>query len=411
VANPTIATALLAAGLGLCVLAQRRDWAPALRTALGVGVALRAAVWTLAVTQPWQPYDFKVDFAGAAAAVLHHQDPMLAARARGWPFLPTLAFFMAGELKLGQLTHLSWAVVGRLLPVAADLALIPLVGRLAGERGPLRRFQYACNPLAIMVCAIHGQLEPEVLALGVAALLVARSRRARAAGGLLGLSVAIGSWSVLLAPGVLATLPDWRQRLRAVSVGVAVPLAILLTSPLTVGTPVRRLPDVVRGLVGLRPVVGTWGWTAIVTRGNLELLPTAGRAGTIVLAAALLAAAYLWRRADPVDLTIALLITFLLVSPRVGAQYLVWPLPFLVARPTRYAFPALVAATVWAGFGYLYLARQFLWVHDSMWYLASWCVIPLLVLAMPWARRERADDRVPVPADEPGIPEAVGGSG
>ena len=77
-----------------------------------------------------------------------------------------MAFVLAGELKLGQATHLPWPVVGRLAPVVADLILIPLIGKLATDRGPLRRFQYACNPLVILICAIHGQLEPEVARAG-----------------------------------------------------------------------------------------------------------------------------------------------------------------------------------------------------------------------------------------------------
>ncbi|MGE5292308.1 MAG: glycosyltransferase 87 family protein [Micromonosporaceae bacterium] len=398
---------LLAAGLALCVVAQRSGWAPSLRAALAVGAVLRVVVWIIAATSSWQPYDFHFDFSGAAAAVLHHHDPMLSVRARGWPFLPTMAFLMAGELKLGQLTHLSWPVAGRLVPVLADLALIPLVGRLAGERAALRRFQYACNPIAIMVCAIHGQLEPEVLALGVGALLLARSRRSAASGLALGLSMAVGSWSLLLAPGILIALPDWRHRLRAALCAIAVPVVILLTSPLTVGTPVGRLPDVVRGVTSLRPVIGNWGWTALVTRGHGELSPLLGRVGTIALIAALLTAGYLWRRADSTDLTSALLITFLLVSPRVGAQYFAWPLPYLTARPTRYAAPALAVATAWAGFGYLFLSRQFLWFHSNMWALASWCVIPLLFLAMPWARRRPAGGPQGVPGDDAVVPQAV----
>ncbi len=450
---PITVTLLLGAGFAACVLAQRRDLAPSLPTALAAGVALRVTAWYLAAAQSWEPFDFKYDFPAAAAAVLHHHDPMLSARARGWPFLPTMAYVLATELKLGQITHLPWRVVGRLAPVLADLLLIPLVGMLARRRGPLRRFQYACNPIAVMVCAIHGQLEPEVLALGVGALLVARSSRRRAgarwgagaavgeragervavgvgeragarvavgageragragaavgAGALLGLSVAIGTWSLLLMPGVLMALPDWRQRARAICATAAVPALALLTSPLTVATPIARLPDVARGVISVRPVVGTWGWTALVTGGKLELQPTLGRVGTVLLVAGLLVAGYLWRRADPVVLTSALLLVFLLVSPRFGAQYLLWPIPFLLARPTRYTQHAIAAASVWAGFGYLFLGRQFTWLHDTVWYLGSWCVIPLLALALPWAWRSGAAKPSQRPAEEQAAPEVV----
>jgi len=398
------ASSVLSVGLVLFVLAQWRGWQPSLLTALAVGAALRAGAWYIAATQSWQPYDFKTDFHAAAVAVLHHHDPLLSGRPRGWPFLPTMAFVFAGELKLGQVAHLPWPLAGRIAPVVADLVLIALIGKLASERGPLRRFQYACNPLPILICAMHGQLEPEVLALGVAAFIVARSHRATAAGVLLGLSIAVGSWSVLLAPGVLLMLPGWRERIRAACLAAAVPLAFLVTSPLTVGTPAGRLPAVAHRLVGLRAVIGNWGWTVVVTHGVLKFVPSVGRIGMVALIIALAVAAYLWRRADPADLTIALLITFLVASPRVSVQYLMWPLPFLAARPTRFASPAIIIASVWEGLGYLVLGprRGPVWVHDSMWYAASWLVIVLLILALPWARRRRDDEPPPLgPPPEP----------
>ena len=76
-------------------------------------------MWAVAASQTWQPKDFRHDFQAAAIAVLHHHDPLLSGRPRAWPFLPTMAFMLAGELKLGQVTHLPWPVAGRLAPVAA----------------------------------------------------------------------------------------------------------------------------------------------------------------------------------------------------------------------------------------------------------------------------------------------------
>ena len=395
----------------LFLLAQWRSWQPSLPTALAVGAALRGGVWAAAAAQPWQPKDFRLDFAAAAAAVLHHHDPLLSGRPRGWPFLPTMAFVLAGELKLGQVTHLPWPVVGRLAPVVADLILIPLIGKLATDRGPLRRFQYACNPLVILICAVHGQLEPEVLVVGVAAFVVARSHRSAAAGILLGLSVAIGVWSVLLAPGVLLMLPGWRKRLHTACWAASVPIAFLVTSPLTVGTPVRLLPTVVRRIIGLRAFVGGWGWTVALTHGRLEFLSSVGPLGMVAMTVALLMVAYLWRRADPVDLTVALLITFLVVSPRVSVQYLVWPMPFLAARATRFAVPAMVAAFVWDGISYLALGPQLTPVSWHRYTLAywSWAVIALLIVAMPWERRRRDRRVAPVPM-EPAAESAAHGA-
>ncbi len=109
------------------------------------------------------------------------------------------------------------------------------------------------------------------------------------------------------------------------------------------------------------------------------------------------------------DLTTALLITFLVVSPRVSVQYLAWPLPFLAARTTFFATPAIVAASVFDGFGYLALGPDRVpgWMHAKMWYLTSWDVIPLLIAAMPWERRRGDDVAVSAPAGEAVIPDAA----
>jgi hypothetical protein len=164
---------VLLAALILAAVAERRAWAPSARTALITGAVLRLTLVLLAAGDPAQPYDFANDFRQTAQNVLTGHDPVLNIREGGWHFLPLLAYVFAGALRLGQLLGVSWSVMGRLVTVAADLALVPLVGRLAPERQALRRFQYACAPLALMISGIHGQIEPIALAFGVAALLAA----------------------------------------------------------------------------------------------------------------------------------------------------------------------------------------------------------------------------------------------
>ena len=82
-----------------------------------------------------------------------------------------------------------------------------LVGTLAGgERAALRRFQYACNPLAILVSSVHGQAEPFCFLFVLAAFAVilragphVSGRRASAAGILLGLGIAAQTWPAVSA--------------------------------------------------------------------------------------------------------------------------------------------------------------------------------------------------------------------
>jgi hypothetical protein len=139
----------------------------------------------------------------------------------------------------------------------------------------------------------------------------------------------------------------------------------------------------------------------VLTGGDWELNSLYSRVGQLVLYTTLATVAWMWRRGDRVDMTLAMLLAFMVVTPRMGAQYLLWFMPFLVARPTRWAQPAIAAAAVWAGLGYIYLTQfddHGWWVNHRWWTQASVLVIPLLVAAMPWARRRGRPEE---PADTP----------
>jgi Gpi18-like mannosyltransferase len=353
-----------------------------------------------AAADSWQPVDFIEGFKPAGLAILAGRDPVLSTNG-SWHFLPMIPYFYAFFLFIG----LPWVIAGRLCTVIADTILIDLVGRLAGpERKAQARFQYACNPIALMIASIHGQVEPIALVFLVGAYLAARSNRAVAAGALFGLALSAKSWPIILLPVVLIMLPTWRQRLYGLVAAGAVPLLFLFTLPLFVQSSWQDLLNVAKYLGGVRPIVGEWGWTALLTGGNWQLVPMYSKVGQIVLYITIAVVAWLWRRGNRIDMTSAMLLAFMVVTPRLGAQYLLWFVPFLVARPTRWSRQAMSLAAVWAGLGYIYLT-QFdeagWWKNHSWWAMSSACVIPLLVLAMPWARRGRQDASTHPPQQAP----------
>lgn len=385
---PAVATILL-------LVSQRRGWSPPLWAALVVGLALRLLMFFGQRGGPY-PWDFQHDFHDTAVNVLTLHDPVLNIREGGWHFLSLMAYVLAGQLWLSHATGLSWNTTGHLVPIIADLVLMILVGRLSQGKEALRRFQWACNPLAIMVCALHGQIEPLALALGVGAFMVARGEvrhRAAYAGVLAGLAITVNSWPVVLLPGILLLLHGTRERIVAFTGAVAVPVMFLLIQPLFVRPfTYVHLIDIVKTLLHTKPVVGDWGWTTLVTGGMQVESPLLGKVGTLVLAAGVIAAVWWWRRAEPLDLTIAILLAFCIVTHRIGTQYLLWPLPFLFARPGRATPYLTVAAAVWAWIGYgplSVLATSPLdWsAMHPWWAYASLGVIPFLAWALPWRRR------------------------
>jgi hypothetical protein len=380
----------LAIGLAVAVLAARRNWAPRLPVALAVGAGLRLVILLIAARDAWQPYDLAEDFRSTADTVLGGRDPLVYVRYGGWHFLPFMAYVLAGQRELGLLLGVPWSVAGRIVPVLADVALIPLVGRLAGSRRELRAFQYACAPLGLLVSALHGQFAPLTLLFGVAALLAARGGRPHAAGMLAGFAVTSTSWTALLVPGVLLAAPAApRARLTVLGWTAAIPAAFLLSGSLFLGTPLHRLPATVGEVLSARPVAGDWGWSAFLTGGDQVVSSGFGHIGTPLLALGLLAAGWWWRRADPVDLTLVLLVAFIVLSYRFGTQYLLWPVPYLIARSRRGTWPFITVASLWAAFGYLYMTRldEFAWRDAHVWWaLSSPLVIALLVWTLPGRR-------------------------
>ncbi|MEO3814196.1 hypothetical protein ABGB17_34800 [Sphaerisporangium sp. B11E5] len=391
--NAILTGCLLVTGVVLALLAQWKGWKPSFAVTLAVGIGFRVAIMILAVISVWQPVDFVNSFKPAGEAILAHKDPVLESNG-GWHFLPTIPYIYGLLLWL----NIPWEIAGRLVTVVADIILIPLVGKLAGRGdGRLRAFQYACNPLALLVASIHGQVEPVSLVFGVAAFVVARNartsrpvRNAIVAGLLMGLALCAKSWPIWLVPGMLLFLPGLRSRLYGLFATGVPPLFFLATLPIGAGTSLSQLPEVIKTIGDVRPIIGEWGWTAIAVGGHWTLDADLARYGQWMIYGSLLIVGILWRRADPIDLTTALLLTFMVVTPRLGAQYLLWFMPFLVARPTRLAWPAIIGTSTWAAIGYLYLtqytAADWAALH-APWAMSSIVLLPVLAAALPWGAR------------------------
>ncbi|MEV5898301.1 hypothetical protein [Nonomuraea fuscirosea] len=445
---------VLVAGVVLALVAQWRDWRPPLIVAILVGVAVRVLIMYTSAIDTWQPVDFVESFKPAGEAVLRGEDPVLASEG-GWHFLPTIPYVYGILLWLG----IPWEYAGRLVTVVADIVLIPLVAKLAGgPKASLRALQYALNPLAVLIASVHGQVEPVALVFGVAAFVVARGpgdpdrpgmvtdvvakvragvaaygvkrsvprvigrggmlhrallpgdddraqlRRGALAGVLMGLALCAKSWPIWLIPGMLLLLPSLRARVAALFTTGLLPIFFLVTLPVFAGTSLNQIPAVIDTIRDIRPIVGEWGWTPWFTGGSWDLRPELASFGTNLIYAAVVLVIVYWRRADPIDMTTAILLVFMVLTPRLGAQYLLWFMPFLVARPAKWAWAAILGSSIWAGYGYLVMTQfdtNGWWLQHTYWSRASIVLLPVLALAMPWGRRV---------ATVPGLAASVGRS-
>jgi hypothetical protein len=402
---------ILLLGAVLMIAAERKKWRPSLWVTVAVALALRGEMAIMAYDI--RPYDTFHFFIEVGRRVLAHQDllnhkddnPLLpgAMASSGWSYLPVYAFPLGAMYWLFKHHVLPWYLASKLVPIAADTVVAVLVGKLAGpDRAPeLRRFQYACNPIAILVCSVHGQLEPVCLAFAAGALIAAR-RHPVVGGVLLGLAIGTKTWPALLLPAVIiAAGSSWRARAWVVVTTVAVPVLLFLTLPLTTGAAWSNLSSDLHVVNGYRSITGTWGWTALadVMDGTTPdpvhgqgLSPVLHHVGTALLLGSVLVVLWCWRRADGVAMAAALTTTFLVVASGFGAQYLAWPAPFQTARPNRWTIPVQLVGGAYAGVGYLMLglSAEGYQRWSQTWYLCSFAVIAVLLLALV------ADQRRPV---------------
>lgn len=365
-----------------------RRWSPPLYASLLFGLVLRMAIVLLA--QRYTPHDVSDSFWSAGHAVLHGRDPLSILPRYQWNFLPFSAYLFAAEIKTG----LTWRFASKLLPVTCDLVTIVLVGELRRGHGRGNaELLYALSPLAILISAWHGQLEPIAITLGLGGLLLSRRQNPTGAGLLAGLAVAAKSWPGLFLPGVLLYLPlrRWWQSLLA---GLAVIVGWLLVIPLALHD---GFVKAIRIMLSYRSFSGTWGWSGLLRYAHLTSAGYAGphidtvqRAGTTVTIVAIVAVVAIFRRCSPEDITLAVILAFLAVTAGAGPQYLLWPAALLYAAQRRAGYMYLALATVWIGLFYLYAFPRGETRNTSMGLaleILSVVIVLSAVASMPWSRR------------------------
>lgn len=333
------------------VVATLRRWSPTVVVSVGVAVGLRMVVAIVALGHT--PIDVAANFHSVTRFAAQGKDPLVAALPYQWNFLPAMPYLWSALLHL----HLPWETTDKIPVIAAEGLNTFLVATLAPSKKRLRAFQYAVSPLALLVAGWHGQIDPIALSCGLLALVSIRRRAHEVAGALVGLGIAVKTWPAVFALAVLrATRPArWLALLAAMA---ALPLAFFVTSPVFLRA---QLSDDARLILGYRSFVGTWGWSGVVRlvthreivgyTGSLQVREQRIGAGLFVLA--FLAILWLWQRAEPGVLMLAILLAFLATTAGFGVQYLCWPLPLAIAYGTRRTWLYIAPASVFAAFVYL----------------------------------------------------------
>jgi hypothetical protein len=200
--------------------------------------------------------------------------------------------------------------------------------------------QWSANPLALLVCAIWGQLDPIAAALALLSLDSYSRGRMHYAYLYAALGGAIKLWPAVLIPIYLA---------QTVRLGVARALRPILISVIPVavasigvyayfGHPLQTLSILVysRGVptyAGEFSVNGlTWQWILYFLKS--PPIPLFLFAGPVVYAAILIHA-YRHPKADPTVLLMLIILTLFLTYNYVNPQYFLWVIPLLIIQGRR----------------------------------------------------------------------------
>lgn len=336
------------------------------------------------VSVRYTPVDVRNYFHTTGELILQGKDPVHDMPGRQWNFLELMPFIHAAEIKTG----LPWVYAVKMAPIIADVVIVWLVSRLAGQDNRNRALQYAFNPLSLLVASLHGQVEPVALALALGGLLVLRRQRPMLAGVLLGAAVAAKTWPVLI---LLTALPLRNpSRLVRIVIGSAmVPLVCLLLGVAFLDTsPVTDL----KKMASYSSYVETWTWSGIIVQlgRHLDLARYNSPLSTlssVMMAISVIVVLLLLRKRAPEIRAMAALSAVLIVTSGFGTQYLMWSLPLIVAISDRWRFTYILTAGGWAATSYLSPAAKS--VLDP--FLAGLSWLPATVLFLVIAEQIKKD--------------------
>jgi hypothetical protein len=353
---------------------------------LVLGGAIRVLVAILA--QPITPPDVADYFGLIGREVIDGRDPAVSLPGPTWSFLPLMPYVWAAMQSFGM----DWTTVMKVVPIASDLAVIWLIGLITtGARSSTARLLYALSPIAVLVVSVHGQVEPTSLAFAVGGIALLQRDRDLAAGVLFGLAIATKTWPALIVLPVL--LPMGRRALRPAISAASVMAALALSSMLLLGTTAF---DLAGELSSYTSFAGYWGWSGtIASFGRPDLAvgydSDISSIGSALVALAVVATLVLYRRSDVLRRAWTTSVATLVVSAGFGPQYLLWPVPFLIANDERRAF-FTVSATALALVSYLPLfpgevGRQ-PFVTGLSWVVIA-AIVTMLASALPAGVRRR----------------------
>lgn len=236
----------------------------------------------------------------------------------------------------------------RLPSVLADVGTFLLVARWLTKLWPDKNhfrvlMCLSLCPTAILISGYHGNTDSVMIFLLLLSIYLVEIGN-QCAGFIFGLALCIKVVPLVFTPAIFLFLQGWRKRLRFF--GLAALTFIICSLPYLVQDP-RAIWSAV---FGYSSIYGDWGWTLLASLyeppkylyGRFEPGDFHATLALILkcITAGLIFAASLWmnwkRKKPSLFIQLGLIIAILLFfAPGFGIQYLIWLVPFVVARGLR----------------------------------------------------------------------------
>ncbi len=298
-----------------------------------------------------------------AADIEQTETPFRTQLIRNYPYGPFPTWIFAALTMIGEMVHVKFGILLRLLNIGVDLLLTFLIFVTAIRLkldAKLLGWLYALNPLTIIITAYHGQLDVLTIFFAFLAVYVllfsGNDKKHIGAGLLLGVSIAIKMFTILLWPWFIARLKGWKKRV-LFTILAGLPFALSFLTVLTsenVGHAIRQVllyggAGAESGIILTLKVVGM--------ERIASLYHVAGK--YILLLAVCAAAVLFWRRLSLMEGMALSFLIAMVVAPTMGVQYFVWFLPFYLLSGffrLRQFLIQLGILTITMGLFYLYHA-------------------------------------------------------
>ena len=278
----------------------------------------------------------------------------------------------------------------RAICAIADAATLGLLWSMFRTGVPL--LMIALSPISILISGFHGNTDPIMMSLLVAAVFFVQRGNAVRAGVAFGVACSVKLVPLMFAPAILLCLPGLRARFHWLAASAVVWFALSL--PYLVQEPLL----IVKTMLEYSGATGLWGFGLI----SKPLYVPAAKWIALVAGASV----PFWMKRRLFEQCGFIVLLFLFLSPGFGVQYLAWIVPWTATFARRAAIACHATAGIAALLIYTAAAQN---THEGMYAdllnpshfpvlilmgMACWASIAVYIATL-WA------DRNPVPPATP----------